>query len=81
MTEAEHFFLTESIAHARRMKIPDAVLYLRGLLQSTVSTEMSEKIRGICISLSESDRQLELLQGSQLKLNLPDDGDGHGGKS
>lgn len=51
------------------MKLPDAVLYLRGLLQ-TCEVEALPELRLILAKLSESDKQLELIQSGQLKFSL-----------
>lgn len=76
MSEATEFFLAESIAHARTLSVAQAVLYLRGMVQSCTDSEAVEHIRKAYIGLSESDRQLELIQTRQLKLKLKATGDG-----
>lgn len=74
MSEAEQFFFSEACAHARTMKISEAALFLRGLLECTGGGELAERIRAIHISLCESDRQLALFQTGQLKLPLKENG-------
>lgn len=60
MDDAEKFFLSEAVTHARSLNISDAVLFLRGLLQSCSDSQAAANIRSIYIALSESDRQLQL---------------------
>lgn len=74
MSEAQAIFIRESVAHAREMKLAAAVVFLRGLLESVEDEAVRSPIQNVFILLTESDRQLELIQTGQLKLNL-------GGKS
>ena len=80
MTTNQHYFVTESISHARELPLKDAVIFLRGLLESCGDEEAVAPIRDAFISLSHSDSQLELIQSGQLKLNLPTNHN-HGGQS
>jgi hypothetical protein len=70
MSDPVEFFITESIAHARQMPTKDAVIFLRGLLQSSLESPAIDRIRAAFIALSESDRQLELIQSGQMKLDF-----------
>lgn len=74
MNEAEQFFISQTMTQVRGMKLPDAVLYLRGLLQTCADENALPEIRRIYVNLSESDRQLELIQTGQLKLPLQNGG-------
>jgi hypothetical protein len=71
MSEAQHFFIAHSIATARGMKLSEAVVYLRGLLQSCSEETDLRELQQLYVTLSESDKQLELIQNGQLKLSLP----------
>jgi len=82
MTESQLFFAQEAVTHAREMKLQHAVVFLRGLLESLDDPSIKAVINPIYVMLTESDRQLELIQGGQLKLKLPANGNGQsGGKS
>lgn len=70
MNEAQQFFISQTIALVRGMKIHDAVIYLRGLLQTCADEASLPELRKVYINLSESDKQLELIQNGQLKLSL-----------
>lgn len=70
MNTAIAFFISEAISHARSLPLAQAVEFLRGLLQSCSDSEVTEAIRKVFISLSESDKQLDLIQAQQLKLRL-----------
>jgi len=70
MNEAREFFIRESIAHARALNVAHAVLFIRGLLESCDDNDAVVRLRAIYTALSESDRQLELIQSGQLKLNF-----------
>lgn len=70
MINPVEFFLNESLAHARTLPLAESVIFLRGMLQSCSDSEAINRIRQIYIPLSESDRQLELIQSGQLKLVL-----------
>lgn len=74
MNESQEFFIAQSIAHARTLPLPEAVVYLRGLLQSCVDSPSLDPIRQVYIGLSESDKQLELIQSAQLKFKLTNRG-------
>jgi hypothetical protein len=69
--DAEAFFITQSIAYARSLPLKDAGPYLRGMMG--VCQEMnglSETVRKAAAAVSESDRQLQLIETGQLKLAL-----------
>lgn len=70
MTEAQLFFTREAIVHARELPVRDAVIYLHGLRDSIEDEEVKAPIQQIYMLLTESDRQLELIQTGQLKLNF-----------
>jgi hypothetical protein len=77
----QSFFLSECLSHVRSMPLQDAVRFLNGLLLSCGDTPVTNEIRKVYINLDSSDRQLELIQSSQLKLdftpNVSNDGNGH----
>lgn len=70
MSNAQEYFIAESIAHARTLPLPDAVRFLRGLLESCGDENALAPIRNVYIALSQSDNQLELIQNGQLKFKL-----------
>ena len=70
MTEAQQFYIRKSIFFARQMSFPDSLLYLRGFLESSPDTPEFHQIREIFSRLVADDRQLELIQTGQLKLNI-----------
>lgn len=70
MNDARAFFLAGSLTHARTLPLASSVLYIRGLLQNCADGEDLEHVRRIYISLSESDKQLELICSQQTKLPL-----------
>jgi hypothetical protein len=70
MTENQEFFLAECCVHARRLSVPDAVKFLRGLAATCGEDPAVDSVRTILIALSESDRQLELIQTRQMKLEF-----------
>jgi hypothetical protein len=74
MTDAQGFFVSDSVARVRELKLSKSVLFLRGMMESVEDEDIRSQIGPIYISLSESDRQLELIQLGQLKLDLPVDG-------
>lgn len=73
MSSHREYFFQEAIAHARTLPVPDAVKFLGGLLQSCTDNDGVAPVRNAFIALSQSDRQLELIQSGQLKLNLQGD--------
>jgi hypothetical protein len=76
------FFFTQAIAFARSLPLSQAVLFLRGMLQSCSDSPATDQVRRIYVGLSESDRQLWLIESGQLKLDLrklPPTGDGEQG--
>lgn len=71
MNEAEEFFVCESIGRARELPLPDAIKFLRGLLSVCGDeNEAVSVIRSNFTHLSESDRQLHLIQTRQMRLPL-----------
>lgn len=82
MNEDINFFLRESAGHARSLPVREAVAFLRGLLL-VCDPSMTDQIRHQFDALSNSDRQLELIQTGQIKLNFSrasGSGDGWQGK-
>lgn len=70
MIDAREYFLTEAVTHARTLPLKDAVEFLRGLLQCCNETPATEQVRTVFLHLSESDRQLELIQSGQMKMEF-----------
>jgi hypothetical protein len=71
MEDHEQFFISESIAHARSLPLPDCVRYLEGFLKSIGEDHpAASTLRSIYQALQESDQQLDLIQLGQLKLKL-----------
>ena len=73
---AQQFFYVECVAHARQLPLADAILFLSGMLQSCSDEKALAPVRNCFITLSESDKQLELIQTGQMKLDF---GKGHNG--
>ena len=73
----EQFFIQQAIAHARSLPLAEAVLFLRGLLALAEGDDSLREVRLIYAALSESDRQLSLIETGQLRLPLdvPHNGD------
>jgi hypothetical protein len=67
---AQAVFIARSIELARSLPLKEAVVYVRGLCQLCQDEGVIDEIRRISSLLSESDRQLELIQTGQLKLRL-----------
>lgn len=74
MNNPKDFFVAESIAHARSLPLADAVVFLQGLLQSCSDADALAPIRNAYIAMSQSDKQLELIQTGQLKLKFNENG-------
>jgi hypothetical protein len=71
VNDAEDFFLRECAAHARTLPVPQAILYLRGLLLSLPENMRAvDPIRGIYDALIQSDHQLDLIHSGQMKLSF-----------
>ena len=69
--DAETFFITQSIAYARSLPLKDAGPYLRGMMGVCREIRnVSETVGKAAAAVSESDRQLELIETGQLKLAL-----------
>ncbi|HMJ06381.1 MAG TPA: hypothetical protein VK474_09030 [Chthoniobacterales bacterium] len=69
MSEAELFFIGESIRHALTLSLPDAVKFLEGLLGS-LSEHHPARPRLVIArnDLVDADAQLELIATGQLKM-------------
>lgn len=74
MIDPREYFLQEAIAHARTLPLKDAVVFLRGLLECGQESKAMGAVRSLFLLLSESDRQLELIELGQLKLKFPSTG-------
>ena len=75
MDESEQFFVSESIAHARSLPLPECVKYLNGFLGALGSDHpVVAHLQPVFESLHDSDQQLDLIQIGQLKLKLNLDG-------
>ena len=71
MDEKEQYFISESIAHARSLSLPDCIQYLNGFISVLDEGHAAaSKLRSIYRALWESDQQLDLIQIGQLKLKL-----------
>jgi hypothetical protein len=70
MNDPVEFFLREALAHARTMPLRDAALFLHGFVLSCADKKVADQVRPLFVQVSESDRQLELIQSGQMKLNL-----------
>jgi hypothetical protein len=64
------FFLGHALAHGRTLPLGEAIDYFRGLLLVAGDQKEVAKIRDTFVQLQECDRQLELIQTSQLKMPL-----------
>lgn len=64
------FFLSHALAHGRTLPMKEALSYFNGLLQLAGDTKEVARIRAVFVRLQECDRQLELIQHGQIKLNL-----------
>jgi hypothetical protein len=69
MSEAQKFFFAECAQRARELPLAKAVEFLRGCIEACESIDGTE-IQKIFVALSETDRQLELIQTGQMKLKL-----------
>lgn len=70
MTEAQEFFYAECASRARELPLTEAVKFLHGMSLSCGDAPADNLVAKILIALSESDRQLELIQTGQLKLEF-----------
>jgi hypothetical protein len=61
MKDAQEFFLAKSMAIARDLPLPEAILFLRGFCESCSDIPRLQHVRKILIALSESDKQLQQL--------------------
>lgn len=68
MSEPQQLWLEESVRTARALPLPKAIQFLHGLLLSCEDNEATQHIRKIYQSLSESDKQLQLIEDGQLRL-------------
>jgi hypothetical protein len=68
--DAETFFIEHAVGYARTLPLPDAVAFLRGMSLSVKDGSAADSVRKIVVVLSDSDKQLELIQTGQLKLAL-----------
>ena len=62
------FFVGEFARHVRELPFADAVQFLRGGLILIGDHVEAQKLREICIALTNVDAQLELIAGPQLRL-------------
>lgn len=71
MNKAELFFIQECVAHARtNLPLREALTYLSGMLTICGDNPAVSAVRNAFIQMSDSDRQLELIQMGQLPLPL-----------
>lgn len=70
MTTPQQFFIKEAVAHARQLPLADAVVFLRGMLESIHDEPAFAPIRAAFAALSQSDSHLELIESGQLTLPL-----------
>lgn len=70
MEEREHFFISESIEHARELPLRDCIKYLKGFLMILGDHPAKAAVNTVCETLSSTDQQLDLIQIGQLKLAL-----------
>jgi hypothetical protein len=69
--DATTFFIQQTVEYARtKLPVSEAVVYLRGLLEIGGEHPKMDPVRFAFTTLSESDRQLELVQTGQMVLNL-----------
>lgn len=64
------FFVRECAAHARTLTVPNAIIFLRGMIMTCPSSQAMAAIKGIYDRLMESDQQLDLIHTGQLKLDF-----------
>ncbi len=74
MSEAELFFIGESIRHARTLPIAEALDFLDGLIE-TAGKDHPAYMRLVLARdhFTSGDAQLELIAAGQLKLDLTSD--------
>jgi len=65
LNDAQTYFLREATAHAQALPLHQAVIYLEGLLQSVKDSELTAHLRKIYTTLSELDRQIDLIKTGQ----------------
>lgn len=70
MSDTKQVWIEESIRTARTLPLPKAIAFLHGLLLSCEDSEGTRHIRKIYLSLSESDKQLQLIEDGQLRLTF-----------
>ena len=70
MNTPQDYFVVQAITHARTLPMADAVIFLRGLLQSCNDERAFAPVRNAYMALSQSDKQLDLIQTGQLKLKF-----------
>jgi hypothetical protein len=70
MNADQEFFIRQSVALARSLPVKDAVRFLSGFCLSCPDKQISGSVRKILIVLSESDRQLVLIETGQIPLPL-----------
>lgn len=63
------FFVQHSVLQARRMAMPEARQYLRGLLELAGTTELPD-VRQAYAHLAECDAQLELISSGQMRMKF-----------
>jgi hypothetical protein len=68
--EAQHIWLEESVRTVRSLPLPRALGFLRGMISSCLDTAMADELRKVYTSLAASDRQLQLIEEGQLRLNF-----------
>jgi hypothetical protein len=73
MSAATEFFCQQLAIHARSMKLHDAVIFLRGALESTGENPEMVEVKRAHEALVLADDQLEVL-GGQMRLNFGKDG-------
>lgn len=69
MTEAEHYFFAECARRARELPLARSVQFLRGCLLASPAA-LETDLQKIFVAVSQSDRQLELIQTGRLRLHL-----------
>jgi hypothetical protein len=67
---ARKFFLEQAITFGRSLPVKDAVVYFRGLVLSCDDSDAVCQVRKLVASLSETDRQLDLIATGQTKFKF-----------
>jgi len=74
MTGSEQYFIAESIRHARMLPHSECVNFLRGLSMllgdQDIVTYSGANLRAVINGMLETDAQLELITGEQLRFDL-----------